>query len=218
MSRSHSSTLSRILWAACGLVLCAMAAPLRAQPGVVTTTKFSLTFPTGWAGVPLGQDSVAAAMNLANEAAAYLMLVPHAGGTLTAEEIKAAMMANGGADSVTKTNEGTKTLGGKSFSYLEFKEAVPEEGGENARYRVYFYTQGNVLFEAVLGFDAVESPTAVADLETALATLTVTPGAGLRRVAVQARPLSLRSSHDVLGRTLVPLAAGRVAVPAYTRY
>lgn len=217
MSRSHPSTIPRILWAACGLVLCAMASPLRAQTPV-TTTKFSLTFPTGWMKVPLGTDSVAAAMNLANEAVAYMMLVPHAGGDLTAEQIKAAMTANGGADSVTKTGEGTKTLGGKSFSYLEFKEAVPEEGGENARFRIYFYTQGTVLFEAILGFDTVDSPAAVADLETALATLAISPGAGLRRVAVQARPLSLRSAHDVLGRTLVPLTTGRMAVPAYTRH
>lgn len=218
MSRSNSSAISRILWVACGLALCAMAAPLRAQT-LVNTTKFSLTFPAGWEKIPLGADSsVAVVMNMTNDAVTYLMSAPNAGGTLTTEQLKAAMLASGSADSVTQTGEGTKTLGGKSFSYLEFKEAVPEEGDENARFRIYFYAQGTLLIEAILGFDTVESPTAVANLETALATLSITPGAGIRRLAVHNRPFFHRSAHDVLGRTLAPLGAAHLAVPAYSRY
>jgi hypothetical protein len=222
MSRSHSSAISRIIsriiWAACGIALFVMAAPLRAQT-LVTTTKFSLTFPTGWTKLPLGTDTAGAAvMNMTNDAFSFLFGAPHAGGALTTEELKAAMLAAGATDSLTKTTEGTKTLGGKSFSFVEFKQAVPDAGDEDARYRVYFYTQGNFLFEAIIGFDTVDSPAAVADLESALATLTIAPGAGLRRLAGQARPLFHRSAHDVLGRTLVPLTVGRVAVPAYTRY
>ena len=127
-------------------------------------------------------------MNLANEAASYLIGAPHTGGALTTDQLKAAMLTYGGADSLTKTAEGTKTLGGKAFSFLEFKQAVPEEGDENARFRVYFYTQSNFLFEAVLGFDTVDSPTAVADMETALATLTLSPSAGIRRVTLLDTP------------------------------
>lgn len=194
-----------------------MAAPLRAQT-LVATSKFSLTYPAGWTKLPLGNDtSGAAVMNMTNNAFSFLAGSPHSGGALTTEELKAAMMAYGGADSLTKTDEGSKTLGGKAFSYVEFKQSVPEEGEESALYRVYFYTQGNFLFEAILGFDTVNSPTAVADLETALATLVISPSAGLRRVAVQARPLFHRSAHDVLGRSLLPGGAIRTAVPAYSR-
>jgi hypothetical protein len=217
MSRSNSSALSRTFWAACGLALCAVAAPLRAQT-VVSTTKFSLTFPSTWMKVPLATDSAASVINLANQALSFLVGVPHAGGDLTAEELRAAMIAFGSNDSLNKTNEGAKILGGKSFSFVEFKLTDAEEGEENARYRAYFYTQGNMLFEAILGFDTVESPAAIADLETALATLAITPGAGIRRLAVRNRPLFHRSAHDVLGRSLAPLEVAHVAAPTYSRY
>src|SRR5689334_6834819 len=119
MFLNHSTI--RMLSAACGLAVCAAVAPAFSQV-LVSNANFSITFPAGWTNFGGQGDSAGAiVMNMTTGASAFLFAGPHEG-NLTAAEITAAMKTYGATDSLEVTTEGTKTLGGKSFSFIEWKK------------------------------------------------------------------------------------------------
>ena len=91
-----------------------------------------------------------------------------------------------------------------------------------SRYRVYFLVQDSFLFQAIVGFDTEKSPGTVADIESALATLTLTPHAAHLRAVAGYSPRALHpADHDVLGRyarPFVPQSGSHVIVPLFSRY
>ncbi len=126
------------------------------------------------------------------------------------------MKGFGATDSLETTADGTKTLGGKSFSFIEWKKAGATGAEAKDRYRVYFLTTGTVMFEGILGFDTDNSVSALADMEAALATLTLTGGTAIFRAAsARVRPASVRPARDVLGRQAPLPSANRIPLALY---
>lgn len=199
-----------------GLVVCAAAAPAFSQVPI-SNANFSITFPAGWMKMPFlpSTDSSAIVLDTANEATALLFAAPHVG-NVTAAQISAAMIGFGATDSLVVTAEGTKTLGGKSFSFIEWKKAVATGDEAEDRYRVYILTTGTFMFEGILGFNTENAASAVPDMESALATLNLTGGStSLRAASASLRPASLRADRDVLGRqTRLPSGKSR-PLPLY---
>jgi hypothetical protein len=190
------------LSAAFALALCVVVSPAFSQV-LVSNANFSLTFPDGWMKISLGpkaDSSGATLYNLTSGASTFLHAEPHSG-NLSAAEIAAAMKSFGVADSLEVTAEGTKTLGGKTFTFIEWKKKGATGDEANDRYRVYYYTTGTYVFQGMLGFDTGNATEAVADEESALATLVITGGtATLRTSAPGLRPSNFRAGRDVLGR------------------
>lgn len=204
------------LSAACGLALCVAVAPAFSQVPV-SNKAFSLNFPDGWMKVSLGaSDSSSATLyNMTSGASTYLFSAAHTG-NLTAAEIAAAMKGFGATDSLETTAEGTKTLGGKSFSFIEWKKAGATGAEAKDRYRVYFTTTGTVMFEGILGFDTDNAASATADMESALATLTLTGGTAIFRAAsAHLRPVSGRAARDVLGRQILRPSVDRLPLALF---
>ncbi|MDB5104947.1 MAG: hypothetical protein JWP91_2636 [Fibrobacteres bacterium] len=204
MSRSKSLPRSflRILSAACILAFGAVAAPVSAQT-LVTTNNFNLTLPPGWSKFSAGQTDTASViiMNIPNEANGILMGVPHQG-ALTSAEITAALNNLAASDSLIILDQGNKTLGGKAFSFIEFKNANPADEQEASdRFRIYYLTQGTFLFEAIVVYPVDKSGPVAAGIEAALATLNLTASAHLRAVADFSRPGFRPADHDVMGRS-----------------
>lgn len=216
MFRNQSSIRmlsARILSVALGLAVCAVAPAFSQVP--VSNAKFSLTFPSGWTKIS-NDSSGTVVVNLATGASAFLYAAPHEG-NLTAAEIAAVLEEFGASDSLEVTTQGTKTLGGKSFSFIEWKKtgATGDEAAE--RFRVYFYTTGTFMFEGILGFDTDNATASVGDMETALATLNLTGGSAIRRSASAAlRPASIRAGRDVLGRQARPTYGKRLPLALFT--
>ncbi|MEO6096214.1 MAG: hypothetical protein ABIW76_11120 [Fibrobacteria bacterium] len=200
MSRNQSTI--RIFCMAFGLQICAAVVPTFSQVPV-SNARFSITFPSGWMKLPASSQSDSAGavlIHFATGASTFLFAAPHEG-NLTAAEIIAAIKDFGTTDSVEVAAEGAKTLGGKSFSFIEWKKAGATGDEALERYRVYFHTTGTFMFEGILGFDTDNAASAIGDMETALATLNLTGSTAIRRLAAKAlRPTSVRANRDVLGR------------------
>ena len=191
---------SKILFAAFALFA---SAPVIAQEVEVATRNFSLKFPAGWSKLPSGSQSDSATAIVINpdlEVSGFLVGVPHQG-ALTEAQVAAAFAQLGGKDGLEKVNEGNRTLGGKAFAFLEYKDKNATGSDANQRIRIYYITDGNFLFEAALMYDTVNGPTALAQLETALATLKINASAGLRAVSGNVRPDLRPARHDILGRS-----------------
>jgi hypothetical protein len=169
-----------------------------------TTSRFSLTFPAGWQALPVqtGGDSVMAVFSPTLMAYCYMTstTTDHAP---TAQELDAYLRASGGADSVTKVTDGTKTLGGKSFTFVEYESA--DTSGDSSRVRMYYTSSGSNFFSAILIYDPATGSGAVSDLETALATLTLS-GTPIRAWAARSLPGIRAADHDILGRSRLPSA------------
>lgn len=182
-----------------GIALCALvsAAPAKAAPLVVTTSRFSLTFQDGWTTFPFGNDTLKVVMNPTINATAYMAAVisDH---PMTAQELSQYMAMYGAADSLEKTAEGTKTIGGKSFTYVEYKST--KAGDEDGRYRFYYTHSGNLLFNTNVGYEIPDATAAIAQVEAALATLTLNSTNALRASALRG-PAFRPATHDVLGRS-----------------
>lgn len=165
----------------------------------VSTSRFTLSFPTGWQALPVttGGDSVAAVLNPTMMAYCYMTatITDH---PLTAQEVDAYRQAYAGSDSVTKVTDGTKSLGGKSFTYVEYQATDTASGP--SRVRIYYTTSGANLFTTVLIYDPATGAGSVADLESALATLSLKSTA-IRAWAARTVPGMRPADRDVLGRS-----------------
>ncbi|GEM_PF-4077830 len=215
---SRSRTNFRILFATFGLAFGLFAAPATAQT-LVKTSHFSLTYPAGWMnftfpGMP--DTTSATVMNASDSAISFLFGAPHQG-DLTSTEIATALALAGAGDSLEVTVRGTKTLGSKSFTFIEWKKKNPATEEATSRFRVYYLVQNGFMFEAILSFTTDSSPTAVADIESALATLNVTAPTTLRfRISYGRRNVGT-ADLNLLGRTVRPDASNHVVVPLFSR-
>lgn len=206
-TRNHLIALSILSLAAFA------AAPARASVPF-STSRFQITFPDGWQSLtaPGSGDSILAVFSQTTMAFSW-MTVSTTDHELTAQEIEAYRQAYSGSDSVTKVSDGTKTLGGKSFTYIEYD--VKDEQGGTSRARFYYTSSGTSLFTSFLTYDPAVGAAAVAQLETALGTLTLT-GTPIRALAGRAYPALRAADHDILGRTRVLSAPARLyRLPSY---
>ena len=194
----------------CALSLLSLSAltsvPARAATPV-TSSRFSLTFPTGWQALPVqtGGDSVQMVMNIPMQSSCYLSSTT-SDHPVTAQELDSMLLSSAGTDSITKVTGGTKSIGGKSFTYVEYRAADTATNGDS-RIRLYYTASGTNLFSAMLIYDPATGAGAVADVETALSTLSLTTA--IRAWAAGARPGLRAADHDILGR-LQPLATRSV--------
>lgn len=189
------------------------AAPARASVPF-TTSRFQITFPDGWQPLmaPGAGDTVLAVFNQTALAFSW-MTVNTTDHQPTAEEIEAYRQAYSGSDSATKVSDGTKTLGGRSFTYIEY-EVVDSAGGTN-RARFYYTSSGNSLFTAFLTYEPTIGAAAVGQLETALGTLTLT-GTPIRSVSARAYRALRAGDRDILGRARLLSAPARLyRLPTY---
>jgi hypothetical protein len=189
------------------LALAVSAAVVPARAVEIGNDDFKLTFADGWTPFsPGGSTSgTVTAMNSAFGGDLIIMSGYAHEGDLTSEEVAAAMAAYSANDSLTVLEQGAKTLGGKSFDFIEFMLTDPQDAGEVAmRYRIYFTVQDGFLFQALTAYDSSKGSTIIADLEDALKTLRITASAGIRAVSSSARPGFRAADHDVMGRFARP--------------
>jgi hypothetical protein len=196
----------RILPANLSLAALAAAACLAASPASaveIGNSSFALTFPAGWSKLDLGANDSAAvtAIKSGGVGGTVIMTGTNHEGTLTPAEMTAYIAQYAASDSVTIVDQGPKTLGGKTFTFIEFKRANPADEVEGAaRYRFYFINQGDYLFQAFSFYNALIGIGAITEIETALGTLRLTPGTALRAAAGIASPRLRPADRDVLGR------------------
>jgi len=194
----------KILIALSFLYLAVLTSISTAADTTFTTSRFSISFPPAWQKVPFmaGGDSLLAVFNDTNMAYCY-MTASTTDHPLTAQELEAYRKAYAGSDSVNKVADGTKTLGGKSFSFVEYQSTVT--ANDSSRVRIYYTNVGSNLFTSILIYTPGSEDGAVADLESALATLSLSASpihAWIERPTSAGRA----AIHDVLGRSR-PLAA-----------
>lgn len=197
MNRYLSSPKS--LMAAFALLIACTALPTRAQ-SLVSNKNFSLTFPAGWVATSLGsgESAISFVMKTTTGAIAYPTGTPHTG-LLTAQEMADLVSKYSTADSFETTDSGTTTLGGKEFTFTEIVST--EDDSDSTRVRIYFLSQGNYLFEGILTYEPDQVGNSIAEFETALGTLALTPSAALHRTTLSLRPALGGTGHDALGRT-----------------
>jgi hypothetical protein len=162
-----------------------------------TTSRFQITFPDGWQSltVPGSADTLLAVFSQTTMAFSW-MSVSITDHPMTADELDALRQVYAGSDSVVKGSDGTKTLGGKSFSYVEYEIVDTAEG--NGRMRIYYTSSGNQLFTCLLSYEP-GGTAAVTQMETALGTLSFV-GTPIRALAARLTPSPRTGDHDVLGR------------------
>jgi hypothetical protein len=196
------------------LALAAFAADPARAGTAFTTSRFQITFPDGWQALtaPGTGDTVLAVFSQTTFAFSW-MSVSTFDHQPTAQEIEAYRQAYSGSDSVTKVADGTKTLGGKSFTYIEYEVVDSTDGTSRAR---FYYTQGGMsLFTSFLTYDPAVGSASVAQLETALGTLNLT-GAPIRPLPARAYPALRAADRDILGRARALQAPARLyRLPAY---
>ncbi|MBW8886510.1 MAG: hypothetical protein JF616_02030 [Fibrobacteres bacterium] len=195
---------SRISSIACTILASAalFAAPARAESRFATN-RFEITFGDGWQNQPsVGGDSSVFLMYGYSMLGFCYMTAGSGESPVSAGDFDNFRKQYAGADSVTKVAEGTDSLGGKAFAYSEFKNADTSNG--DTRIRLYSTSDGSLRFQSLLVYEYPVGTLLVSAMDSALATLALSPTA---IHALQARsPLVLRAAdHDVLGR-LRPLA------------
>jgi hypothetical protein len=198
---SHPILSAKLSLAAFAAAACLAAAPASAVE--IGNSSFTLTFPTGWSKLDLGANDTAAvtAIKSGGVGGTVIMTGTQHEGALTSAEMAAYIAQYSASDSVTVVDQGTKTLGGKAFSFIEFKKANPaDEVEKTARYRFYFISQGNYLFQAFSFYNTLIGAGALTDIESALGTLRLTPSTAIRAVAEPAGPRLRPADRDVLGR------------------
>lgn len=196
-SRSLLTAFSVLSMAALASMPARAAAPF-------TASRFSITFPTGWQMLPVtsGGDSLMAVLNPTLLSYCY-MTVTTTDHPLTAQELEAYRETYAGSDSVTKVADGTKSLGGKTFTFVEYQSADTSSGP--SRVRIYYTNSGTNLFTSVLIYDPAAGAGAVTDMESALATLSLS-ASPIHAWMARSRPAGQASIHDILGRSR-PLSA-----------
>lgn len=195
-----------ILTAAIALATCLSASPAQAAPLPVATSNYSLTFQDGWSLFPFGNDSLKFIMNDSLGATCYMMAITQAQ-PLSAQQIAAYMAMYGASGNVVQSGTGAKTLGGKSFSFVEFKYL--NEADTVGRSRFYYTQAGSLLFHASAAFEVDNSEAVIAQVEAALATLVLNANSSLRAASLR-KPESPAATHDVLGRSHAPARPARL--------
>ncbi|MBW8886316.1 MAG: hypothetical protein JF616_01055 [Fibrobacteres bacterium] len=193
--RAHQNLIALAI-----LSLSAFSAVPAAASTTYSTSRLQITFPDGWQPLlPFGpQDSLMSFINLDISASSWIILhtTDH---PMTAQELDAYGKSLSGADPTITVSNGSQTLGGKSFIYLEYDE-VDTTTGAKQRTRLYYTYNGSLQINGTLTYDPSVGTTAQADMESALASLTV---AGTPILAFGARThASLPpADHDILGRS-----------------
>jgi hypothetical protein len=198
---SHRILSAKLSLAAFAAATCLAAAPASAVE--IGNASFTLTFPSGWSKLVIdGYESEAVtAMKGGGVGGTVIMSVSNHEGGLTPAEMTAYIAQYASSDSVTVLDQGTRTLGGKAFSFIEFKKAHPVNEVESmSTYRFYFINQGNDLFQAFSYYNTLTASGAVTDIESALGTLRLTPSASVRAAAGPAGPQPRSADRDALGR------------------
>jgi hypothetical protein len=180
------------------LALAAAAAPARAA--TIATSSFSLAVPAEWADSPFIDDSAATIGDTAGTSCDLFTQI--ADRPVTAQEIdslRGEYTIPG--DSLAKLSEGPRTLGGRPFTFVEYRDTDTSLG--DSRVRFYFAFEGGLLFTAALEYANDPGSNAVTLLESALATLKLGSAAPVRAwTGLASRPLPPAAARDVLGRAL----------------
>ena len=178
-----------------------------AAPLVISTPKFSITFPDGWAslaypGLPTNNNDSSQQIYDSTLGIFAHLLVRTSDHPPTAQELALYLTLYGGGTGTEKTGDGTKTLGGKSFPWAEYKSTDTSDA--DTRVRFYYTVSGNTLFYGFMAYDIKDMTAAIASFEAGLATLNLPVGIRTR-LAVTARPDLRVATMDILGRAR-PLA------------
>ena len=198
------------------LCLCVFAMTAKAQSLEVTTSNYSLTFPNGWSRMSLGQPdtSIVTLTQASSSSFAITAGVAHPG-ALTQKDIDSSLSEQSGGDSIEIVTQGTKTLGGRDFNYLEYK--MKGAAATDPHTRVYLETQNGFLFEAILIYHPTAGTAAITDVESALATLRITFGSPVLRARKRATLAPRLASLDLLGRTYGPSIGRLAGTPLFLR-
>jgi hypothetical protein len=205
--------LSRLSLLACSLFAAASltAIPSRAESRY-STNRFEITFGDGWqeqaslVEASPGGDSALSLMYGYSMLGYCFMSASLAEQPVTDRDFETFRKQYAGADSVLQVAEGSDTLGGKAFSYVEYKNADSANG--DIRIRLYSASEGPLRFQSMLVYDSGVGSNLVAEMDSALAGLTFSPTpirSRLSRPPLAERP----AEHDILGR-FRPLAVRSV--------
>jgi hypothetical protein len=179
------------------LALAVAAAP--AGAATIATSSFSLTVPAEWADAPFTDDSAATIGDTAGTSCDLFTQI--ADGAVTAREIDSLRDEYTlPGDSLAKVAEGPRSLGGRSFTFVEYRDTDTSLG--DSRVRFYFAFEGGLRFAAALEYVNDPGNKAVTLLESALATLKLGSAAPVRApAALASRSLPTAAARDVLGRS-----------------
>lgn len=175
-----------------------MAIPARAESRYATN-RFEITFGDGWQDQPslvAGDSAVFLVYGYSMMGFCY-MTASVADSPVSARDFENLRKQYAGADSVFKVAEGSDTLGGKAFSYAEYKNADSSNG--DTRIRIYSTSEGSLRFQSLLVYDHSASGPLIPALDSALGTLTFTP-APVRAWSPNRAPALRPADHDILGR------------------
>lgn len=183
----------------------ALAGAALAAPITVTRPHFSLTFPDGWTENPYvhGGDSVVSLLNLNLSGAATLIGTVHSHPGDAAALL--ATMAAISAKSSKEDSSGTRRLGSHSFLMGDWHDTTAANK-LGLHMRIYVLVEGGFTFIASLSYSPAK-PSAITEFETALASLAVSAGAGVRPAAYDgyggyggAQRNAAAERRDALGR------------------
>ncbi len=171
-------------------------------PLLITKKDFSITFPDGWSvlaypGMPVNDSGFIVADTGSNEVAAYGQGQKMTS-SLTAKQIVAIYTSASTID-FARTDSSEKKLGKYTFSTVGYKD-TSVTGDPTSRIRLYVTTQGNYVFLAWVSYNTDTELTSVARMETALATLNITPIAGIRKRLTYRKDRSPATNFNIQGR------------------
>jgi hypothetical protein len=179
--------------------------------------SFMLIFGDGWKDFTIGAPTAAATAikgEFGEEGWVSLKLLKQAA-ALTPEELALYMKSYRQTDSVIVIDQGSKTLGDREFSFVEFEDGIRDDPSSEApHFKLYYTAQSGYLFEAITYFTPSQNGGEVAEVESALATLNITAAAGLRRTRGMALTKPKAMDHDALGRFRPAAADGWIGFPA----
>lgn len=184
------------------LASAAFTAPARAE-SPFATKRYEISFSDGWQPMPslAGNDSTLVLMYGYSMMGYCFLSAGAEGGSTPAvtAQLDAFRKSFGGSDSLAKSDEGSATLGGRTFAMLEFKSA--DSADTDTRFRYYSLTEGSAGFTAVLVYAGDAGSVLVPDFEAALGTLAF-PGVPLRAWPAPSAPAGNRVGRDIRGRSL----------------
>jgi hypothetical protein len=180
------------------LALAATLAVSARASSLYETNQFEITFGDGWQDQPsvVGDSAVLLMYGYSMMGFCY-MTASSAGQPVSAGDFDSFRKQYAGADSVIKVAEGSDTLGGKAFTYSEFKNADSSNG--DIRILRTSTSNGSLRFQALLVYEYPVGTLLVSAMDSALATLAFSPTP--IRTRLSSAPPALRAAdHDVLGR------------------
>lgn len=181
--------------------LAALAVPL-----TIVKSAYTLTYADGWATSPFlpSNDSMSMVMKDFGGDDGNAVTWTHGQTGVTENTapifINALTMAyNQGFERIDSS---TKVLGGKTFHTTTWRD-TGVDSDSTARVKVYAVQQGSFLFVSWLVYNTPDGDGSVAEVEAALASLTIT-ASGIRRFAWNRQTHQARARIDILGRTWQP--------------